>query len=257
MKKIASARVLFGRAWAAAKATWKTLLPLMAAIQLLSYGLNQLVTALPLPELLRSLLTFGVAAIVSVLSVGVTNGMLGYQRGKTLGYDCIGSMLPHAGKVICLFLLMFLCVFAWMLPGMGAMLVGGVMIVLGQNVPVVALLGGLLTIAGMAAALVLACYALFGYGMSNCILIDAPAAGVSSILRQSKFMMHGYRWHYFKVGLPVMACVFVLGVLTGALTSVLPLWLSSLISALVSAATATMGQCTCPVMYEELRRIGR
>lgn len=256
MKKIASARALFDRALTAVKSTWKTVLPLTAAIQLLTYGLNQLVTALPLPEALKSLLIIGITVGISVLTVGVLNGALGYLRGKPLSYDCIGSMLPHAGKVIGLELWTFLCVIGWMLPGMSGMVVGGVMIVLGQNAPVVAILGGLLTIAGMFA---LAIYAGMGYNMGNCILIDDSSAGARNILKRSKAMMNGFRWHYFKVGLPVTLAVLVLVlvVLTGLLTAALPVWLNSLISTLLGVVTATFGHYVVPVMYEELRRIGR
>ncbi len=257
MKKIASPRKLFDHAWTALKATWKTVLPLVAVIQLLAYGLSQLVQALPLPELLKPFLSIFVTAVISVPTVGVLNGTLGYLRRKPLTHACIGSMLPHAGKVICLDLWMVLCVLAWMLPGIGGMLVGGMMMALGQKVLLLAILGSLMSIAGLAAVFVLAIYAGYGYSMGNCILIDAPASGARNILKQSKAMMHGYRWHYFKVGLPVFAGILVLGLITGALTAALPVWLSSLISTLLGTVTATMGQYTVAVMYEELRRIGR
>lgn len=233
------------------------MLPLTAAIQLLTYGLNQQVKALPLPEVLKSLLTIGFAVRIAVLTVGVLNGALGYLRGKPLSYDCIGSMLPHAGKVICLELGMFLCVIVWMLPGMCGVLVGGVMIVLGQNAPVLGILGGVLTNAGMVVMFALAIYAGMGYNMGNCILIDNSSAGARNILKRSKAMMNGYRWHYFKVGLPVTLAVLVLVVLTGRLAVALPAWLNSLISTLLGVVTATFGHYVAPVMYEELRRIGR
>jgi len=257
MRKIAPARELFDRAWTAAKATWKIVLPLVAVIQLLAYGLSQLVQALPLPELLKPFLSIFVTAVISVPTVGVLNGTLGYLRRKPLTHACIGSMLPHAGKVICLDLWTMLCLFGWMLPGAAVMAVGGVMLVLGTDGTAIIAFGGLLLIAGMIVMIVTACRAAFSYSMSNCILIDEPAMPVRDILKRSKAMMHGYRWHYFKVGLPVFAGILVLGLITGALTASLPQWLDSLIVTVLGVATATMSQYIGPVMYEELKRIGR
>lgn len=257
VKKLASPRKLFDRAWTALKATWKTVLPLVAVIQLLAYGLSQLVQALPLPELLKTILSLFVTAAIAVPTAGVLNGTLGYLRRKPLTHACIGSMLPHAGKVICLDLWVMLCLFAWMLPGMGGMGVGALMLAIGQKAPVLGIFGGLLAIAGIVVMIALAIRAVFGYGMGRCILIDNPEVGARNALRQSKAMMHGYRWHYFKVGLPVFAGILVLGLITGALTAALPVWLDSLISTLLGTVTATMGQYTVAVMYEELRRIGR
>lgn len=257
MRKIAPARELFDRAWTAAKATWKIVLPLVAVIQVLSYGLSQLVQALPLPELLKPFLSIFVTAVISVPTVGVLNGTLGYLRRKPLTHACIGSMLPHAGKVICLDLWMGLCVLAWMLPGMGGMMVGGMLMALGQKVLLLAILGGLMSIAGLAAMFVLAIYAGYGYSMGNCILIDAPASGARNILKQSKAMMHGYRWHYFKVGLPVFLGIFVITLVIGLLSSALPAGLTSLIFLPLNVAVSALSPFTLAVMYEELKRIGR
>lgn len=257
MRKIASARELFDRAWTAAKATWKIVLPLVAVIQVLSYGLSQLVQVLPLPELLKSFLSLFVSVVIAVLTVGVLNGVLGYLRGKPLTHACIGSMLPHVGKVICLDLWMGLCVLAWVLPGMGGMMVGGMLMALGQKVLLLAILGGLMSIAGLAAVFVLAIYAGYGYSMGNCILIDAPASGARNILKQSKAMMHGYRWHYFKVGLPVFLGIFVITLVIGLLSSALPAWLTSLIFLPLNVAVSALSPFTLAVMYEELKRIGR
>lgn len=257
MRKIASARELYDRAWTAAKATWKIVLPLVAVIQLLAYGLSQLVQALPLPELLKSFLSLFVSVVIAVLTVGVLNGVLGYLRRKPLTHACIGSMLPHVGKVICLDLWTMLCLFGWMLPGAAVMAVGGVMLVLGTDGTAIIAFGGLLLIAGMIVMIVTACRAAFSYSMSNCILIDELAMPVRDILKRSKAMMHGYRWHYFKVGLPVFLGIFVITLVIGLLSSALPAWLTSLIFLPLNVAVSALSPFTLAVMYEELKRIGR
>lgn len=270
MKKIASPKEMFSRAWVALKATWKTVLPLVAAIQLASYVLSQLASFVP--GMLGTILSFVATAVIMVPTVGVLSGVLGYFRGKPLTADCVGSMRPHAVKIIFLYFWTGLCLFGWMLPGMGGMLVGNVMMLLGMNVPgamalgaavemsslmVGVIIGSLLMLAGMLAMIVLACRAVFSYAMSNSILIDDPATPVRDILKKSKTMMHGYRWHYFKMGMPVFVGMMVIALVIGLLTAALPAWLSSLISTAMSVVTATMSQYLLPVMYEELKRIGR
>ena len=255
MKKIAAPKELFSRAWTALKATWPLVLPLVAGIQLASYVLGQLVSFLP--GALGTILSFVATAVIMVPTMGVLSGALGYLRKKPLTYDCIRSMQPHALKIIGLYLWTMLCLFAWMLPGMGGMVIGTIMLAFGQKLPVLGILGGLTMLAGVAAMLVLACQAVFSYSMSNGILLDDPAMPVRDILKKSKAMMQGYRWHYFKMGLPVFAGILVLSFVIGTLTAVLPAWLASLISSAISVLTAVPSQYLLPVMYEELRRIGR
>lgn len=255
MKRIAAPRELFSCAWTALKATWKTVLPLVAVIQVAAYVLGQLVGLIP--GLAGTLLSFVTTALIMAPTVGVQSGTLGYLRHKPLRYDCIRSMLPHAGKIIGLYLWTMLCLFAWMLPGMGGMVIGTIMLVFGQKLPLVGILGGLTMIAGVIAMIVLGIRAAFSYAMNNGILIDDPAASVRDILKKSKAMMQGYRWHYFKMGLPVFAAIFVFVFVSSLLTAVLPAWLTSLLFTPLSTATSTLSQYLLPVMYEELRCIKR
>ena len=255
MRKIASARELFDRAWTAAKATWKIVLPLVAVIQLASYVVGQLAGFIP--GALGTLLSFVGTAVMMVPTVGVLSGALGYFRGKSLTADCIGSMSSHTLKIIGLYLWTMLCLFGWMLPGAAVMAVGGVMLVLGTDGTAIIAFGGLLLIAGMIVMIVTACRAAFSYSMSNCILIDESAMPVRDILKRSRVMMHGYRWHYFKVGLPVFLGIFVITLVIGLLSSALPAWLTSLIFLPLNVAVSALSPFTLAVMYEELKRIGR
>lgn len=255
MKKIASPKELFSRAWAALKSTWKIVLPLAVGIQLAAYVLGRLVELVPGPA--GALLSIGTSALITVPSVGVASGVLGYFRKKPLTYGCIRSMLPHAWKIILLYLWTMLCLFVWMLPGMGGIITGLMMMGIGQKLPVLGILGGLTGIAGVAAMIVLPLMAAFSYSMNNCILIDDPAMPVRDVTKKSKAMMQGYRWHYFRVGLPLFVGLFAAVLLLGILSAMLPAWLASLLFVPLSTATATLSQYIGPVMYEELRRIGR
>lgn len=255
VKRIAAPRELFSCAWTALKATWKTVLPLVAVIQVAAYVLGQLVGLIP--GLAGTLLSFVTTALIMVPTVGVLSGTLGYLRHKPLRYDCIRSMLPHAGKIIGLYLWTMLWLFIWMLPGMGGSILGIMMLGIGQKLPLVGILGGLTMIACLTAMIVLPLLAAFSYSMGNAILIDAPATPVRDILKKSKAMMQGCRWHYFRVGLPVFAGILASAFIIGVLTAVLPAWLTSLLFIPLSVATSTLSQYLLPVMYEELRRIRR
>ena len=187
MRKIASARELFDRAWTAAKANWKIVLPLVAVIQVLSYGLSQLVQVLPLPELLKSFLSLFVSVVIAVLTVGVLNGVLGYLRGKPLTHACIGSMLPHAGKIIGLYLWTMLWLFIWMLPGMAAMVAGSFLPGIGQ----------VLVFAGFTASMVLCIRAGLHYALAPIALMDRPDLSVNGCIRASWQVMHTRKLEYF------------------------------------------------------------
>lgn len=255
MKKIAPAKELFSRAWLSLKATWRIVLPLAAAIQLAAYGLDRLIGLMP--GLAGSLLSIVASALIMVPTTGLLSGALGHLRRKNLTYACIRSMLPHAWKVIGVYLWTMLCLFVWMLPGMGGMIVGGVMMVLAQKLPLLGIFGGLLILVGVVVMLILACLAMHSYAMSNCILIDDPALPVPAVLKKSKAMMQGYRWHYFKVGLPVFLGIFVITLMIGGLSTALPAWLTSLLFLPLNVAVSALSQFTLAVMYGELKRIGR
>ena len=254
MKTITPSAVLRARALDALKATWPTVLAGSAVINLVSYVLNQAVGVIPV---VGSFLTFLVTAVLTIPMMGLTKGVMGYFRGKPLTFDCIRSMLPHAWKIILLYLWTMLCLLVWMLPGMGGMVTGVMMAGIGQKLPVLGILGGLTGIAGVAAMIVLPLMAAFSYSMNNCILIDDPATPVRDVTKKSKAMMQGYRWHYVKVSLPVFIIIFVVIFIIGALTAALPGWLASLISSVMSVFSGMLSYYFTPVMYEELRRIGR
>lgn len=250
MKTIAPSATLRAQAWEALKATWPTVLAANALINLVSFVLNQIVSVIPV---VGAFFTFLVTAVMMVPMMGLTSGVLGYYRGKPLAQDCVTAMFPHWQKVCMLYLWMLLCSFGWGMIGAIPMVVGGVMVATES----LAAIGALLMLAGIVLMLVLMIRAALNYSMSQCILIDDPSTGARDALRKSREMIRGYRWHYVKVGLPVFIILFIAIFIIGALTAALPAWLASMISSVMAVFTGMLSYYFMPVMYEELKRIGR
>lgn len=254
MKKIVLAPVLRARALEALKATWPTMLAASALIQLVSYVLNQVIGAIPM---VGPFLSYLVIAAMSVPMLGLTSGVLGYYRGKPLTLDCMKAMFPHWQKACLLCLWTMLCLVGWMLLGMAVVAVGGTMLKLSADGTAMIAIGGLLAVAGMVLMLVLIFRAALDYSMANCILVDDPSTGVREKLRKSKAMIRGYRWYSVKVQWPVLLVIFIAGTIIGGLTAALPVWLASLFSSAMGVFIGMLGYYFQPLVYEELRRIGR
>jgi len=253
MKKITPAAILRARALDALKATWPTVLAGSALINLASYVLNQVLGVIPV---LGAFLSILVIALLTVPMMGLTSGVLGYYRGKALTLDSVKAMFPHWKKVCMLYLWTMLCLVGWIVLGMLPMLLTVLLTAAEPSGSMVGLVM-LLYLASIVLMLVLGFRAALNYSMSNCILIDDPHVGARNALRKSKAMIHGYRWHYVKVSLPVFIILFAVIFVIGALTAALPAWLASLISSVMSVFTGMLSYYFMPVMYEELRRIAR
>lgn len=248
--KITPAAILRARALEALKATWPTALTGSALINLASYVLNQVLGVIPV---LGAFLSILATALLTIPMMGLTSGVLGYYRGKPLTLDSLKAMFPHWQKVCMLYLWTMLCLVGWMLLGMLPMLIGSVM----MASETMGALGILLMLAGLVLMLVLTFRAALDYSMSQCILIDDPSTGARDALKKSKVMIHGYRWHDVKVSLPVFIILFAAIFVIGALMAALPAWLASLISSVMAVFTGLLSYYFMPVMYEELKRIGR
>lgn len=258
MKKITLAPVLRARAWEALKATWPTVLALSCAINLVTSVLSQLVSGLAQP--VNLLLSVLITAVAMVPMLGVTQGVLGYYRGQRLTFDCIRGMFPHWRKVICFYLWEMLCIMGWISLGMIPMVISIFMLPFeleSQVSETTATIGLLLLLTGLILMLVLGFRAALNYSMANCILVDNPDVGARNALRKSKEMIRGYRWHAVKVGLPMFLAILVAAVIVGAVTAALPGWLGTLLNTAITAVSGMLSYYFLPVMYEELRRIGR
>ena len=251
MKKIATSAELRSRAWSAMSATWSTVLSVTCAISLVSYVVNAIVGGIPD---IGGLLSLVVAVLLSVPTLGLVNGMLGYLRGRFITFDCIQSMFPHWKMAMAFTLWMMLCLMGWVMLGFAVSMVGG-------------LLGGLLdssgtvsmivAIIGVIVMFVLLFRAMLDYSVAQCVFVDDPNSGARNALRKSREMMRGYRWHYVKVQFPVYIVMVVIGLITGLLANVLPTLVVTLIGSILSIAPNVMMRYFEPVMYDELQRIGR
>ena len=95
--KIATSAEIRSRAWSAMSATWATVLSVTCAISLISYAVSLVTSAIPG---VGELLSLAAAMFLSILTLGLVNGMLGYLRGRFITFDsalgavndrCVGS----------------------------------------------------------------------------------------------------------------------------------------------------------------------
>lgn len=244
LPKLPPPRELRRRAWQALKATWPTLLTLNLVINLISYLAGQLSDS-PLLSLIASLL-------LSIPTMGILKGQLEHLRGTPLPSDCFASMFPNWTKVLCYELWSMLFIFLWMLPGMLVSLIGGLMggaaIVDGPNADV-SIAGLVVLLIGIVLMLALLLRAVLNYSVSGCLLVDNPEMGGLVALAKSKALMHGNRWRFVKLNLPI----FLLNI---GLTALIDLmgdgWFTSLLSSLVSTAIAVLMAYYQPVFYRDL-----
>lgn len=231
------------KAFAAAQATWPTLLALNLVISLISYLAGQL-SGIPLLGLIASLL-------LSIPTMGILMGKMEYLCGAPLQYECFAGMFPHWTKVVCYELWAMLFAFLWMLPGLLVAFLGGVMGGVGllDSSGDVSVAGVLIALAGIVLMLVLLTRAMLNYMVSPCLLVDNPDMGGLATLEKSKAMMRGNRWRFVKMNLPIFLMQLVLILLVGLLGDT---WFASLLSSVVSAAMAVVMAYFQPVFYRDL-----
>ena len=249
--KIAPSAELRNRAWNAMSATWSTVLSVTCAISLASYVAGMITGAIPG---IGSLLSLVVTVLLSVPTMGLVSGMMGYLRGRFITCDCIQSMFPYWKQVVIFTVWLVLCLMGWMMIGFGISMVGGFVGTLLDGTGTVSMIVALI---GIIVMFVLLIRALLDYSVAQCIFVDNPNGGARNALRKSKEMMRGYRWHYVKVQFPVYIVMLVIGLITTLLSNVLPTLVVTLISTVLAIAPNVMMRYFEPVMYEELRRIGR
>ena len=247
--KIAPSAELRNRAWNAMSATWSTVLSVTCAISLASYVANMIVGIIPG---IGELLSLVVAVLLSVPTLGLVSGMLGYLRGRFITFDCIQSMFPYWKQTIIFTLWLMLCLMGWLMAGVG---VGAVVGLVGALLDSSGGLSMLSIAVGAVAMSVLLIRAALNYSVAQCIFVDDPNGGARNALRKSKEMMRGYRWHYVKVQFPVYIVMLVIGLITTLLSNVLPVLVVTLISSILAIAPNVMMRYFEPIMYEELRRI--
>lgn len=251
MKTIAPSAELRNRAWSAMSVTWSTVLSVTCAISLVSFLASAVTTAIPG---IGTVLSLAASVLLLIPTLGLVNGMLGYLRGEVITFDCIQSMFPYWKQALIFSVWMILCLMGWMLAGVGVGVALSLICALLDASGELAVIG---VAVGMIVMFVLIIRASLNYSVAQCIFVDNPNVGARNALRKSKEMMRGYRWHYVKMEFPVFLVMLVIGVITSLLSNVLPALAVTLISTILSIAPNVMMRYFMPVMYEELKRIGR
>ena len=268
---VASASELRTRAWNAMSATWGTVVFITFLISIASTAANYLLSYVP--GLVGMLAGIAVSMAVTIAQLGLVCGALNYLRHGYIEVDHVKSMFPHWGPVVRLTLWESLFIILWMLPGMLVSSVGINMIV--STAPValledflvlseegvlaafLTLLPGNITgaavfLLGILLMFVLLTRAGLNYLLGGCCLIDAPHMGGRAALKRSKQLMHGHRWRYILMYIPVWLMSILISALNYFLSRGMDATLVTIIISILSIAPEVMGLYLAPVLYQEL-----
>lgn len=125
--------------------------------------------------------------LTPMLMVPVYGALLKALRGQSVSIGGSLALLRHGPKALVLFLWMLLRIYAWMLPGMGLLLVG---VFLPQTMSVMLLLGsGVMLVLGFRAAL--------HYILAPIVMVDDPALSLNGCIRRSWEEMRRRKMEYF------------------------------------------------------------
>ena len=140
--------------------------------------------------------------LMMALNLGKFNAHIKMARGENPPFTTLFSRLRNMLGGLGLSMWVSLKIFLWELPGFGAMLLGTLLVAIGSTF--FSIVGGLLMIAGYIATLVLVIRAAFSYTMSSHNYADHPEKGVFNAVEESKWMMYGTKWQYFRLTFPFM-----------------------------------------------------
>lgn len=159
------------------------------------------------------LYNFAYLVIFSLTTAGMTLGhaheLLRAGKGEAPRVLGIFGRMRQCFKMLRLELWIGLKIVLWALPGFGVMFVSLIFIALEATIA-----GLLLLLGGYVLIFVLMIPAILRYSLGTYILADKPEQGVVECVRESKYLMQGHKWQYFKLGVPVM--FKILGVLLAA-----------------------------------------
>lgn len=248
-----SASDLHSRAWNAMTETWSTVLSITFVINIIAFIANQIVAMLPAP--FGDVLSFVVGLALVVPQMGLVRGALDHLRRGMFTFDHISSMFPYAKQMICYSLWQRLFIFLWMLPGLLVSLIGFSVRFSSQNGTNGVALGGILTCIGVIMMFVLLIRTAFNYALAGCCIVDNPEMGGRAALTKSKQLMHGHRWLYFKMGIPMFVMTAIIAAIAGVLFNKMDPTLLSIITSLLTIAPEVMAIFLAPVLYEEVNRI--
>lgn len=267
---VATVSDLRNRAWNAMSATWGTVVTITFLISIASMGASYVLTMLPLPGLLSLLAPFALSVAVTIAELGLTCGALTYLRRGHIEVDHVKSMFPYWLQVVRYILWEGLFVFLWMLPGLVLSGVGYSMIAaslpdkgyysigvstllaIRENLQTVSIPGLIVFVLGVLLMFVLLTRAALNYLLGGCCLIDHPHMGGRAALKKSRQLMHGNRWRYILMYIPVLLMNVLITALDYFLSRSMNATLVTLIIAILSIAPDVMAVYLVPVLYQEL-----
>lgn len=153
--------------------------------------------------LLYNLVYIAVVALVSNgLNLGFTDQLLQSGKGGQPRVKGLFSRMKQCFKALRLNLWIYLKLFLWALPGVGAMALALLIAVLGYGES-----GTLLLLGSWALIIVLPIIASMRYALGMYVLAENPNMGVIDCVNESKFLMKGHKGQLFRLGMP---CIFIM-----------------------------------------------
>ena len=173
------------------------------------------------------------------LRLGRTKELIDTARGGSPAVGGVFGLMKYCLKAWAVDIWCTLKTLAWMLPGVGVMLLGSFLA--GGDT---AGIGNMLMAVGSGLIIGLVIPTLIRYAMSTSILADDPSRGIRECVKRSAGMMKDRKWQLFKLGVPVwlkiIGASFVATMIGSALESLLTMdyeLTTSINSVLVSVAS--------------------
>lgn len=164
------------------------------------------------PLLAPSLLAGALLLLITPISIGYNKACIDMARGLKSSYGTLFCRFRNMLGCLGLSLWITLKLLLWMLPGIGAMLLMGILGIMFDSDLIVAI-APLVT---MVVTLVCLIPASYRYHMANYFYADDPSVGVFGAVDKSKGMMQYRKWQLFKL-------TFVYGLIDGLVSYVVDL----------------------------------
>ncbi len=144
----------------------------------------------------------GVSLLSNGLSLGYIDQQLLVGKGSQPHVRGLFRRMKQCFKALRLNLWMYLKIFLWMLPGVGAMALALMVTLMGYGES-----GTLLLLGSYALIFALPIPAALRYSLSMYILAENPDMGVIDCVNESIYLMKGHKRQLFKLGVP---CMFIM-----------------------------------------------
>lgn len=156
------------------------------------------------------------------VSLGHTAQLLRAARGEKPRIMGIFSRMKYCLRALLLMLWIALKTVFWLLPGIVLVIIG-----MGMQASVSFEFCNLVMVLGVYLMIGLGIPAAYRYSLAEYILAEEPSTGVRACVAQSKQMMAGRKWQFFKLGVPcflkALGVIMGLGIIGGVVLAVLGL----------------------------------